>query len=65
VKTTWKPTKGGHGELDAADRNRLPDEAFARSRRLKQRKDAAHGTASLVAHLHSRGSTRCKDVSDE
>ena len=60
VKTTWKPPKGGHGELDAADRNRLPDEAFAFPKQRKEPlTDASHVRTALARF------DQVKDVGDE
>ena len=59
MKTTWKPPKGGHGELDAADRNRLPDEAFAFPKQRKEPlTDASHVRTALARF------DQVQDVSD-
>ena len=60
MKTTWKPPKGGHGELDAADRNRLPDEAFAFPKQRKEPlTDASHVRTALARF------DQVQDVSDD
>jgi hypothetical protein len=48
MKTTWKPhTK--HGELDSADRNKLPDSAFAfPGQRKAPLTDASHVRNALA-----------------
>lgn len=48
MKTTWKPhTK--HGDLEAAERNRLPDSVFAFPKERKEPlTDAAHVRSALA-----------------
>jgi hypothetical protein len=59
MNTTWKPPKGGHGELDAAARNRLPDEAFAfPTHRKEPLTDASHVRTALARF------DQVQDVSD-
>ena len=49
MKTTWHPPKSGHGELDADDPNRLPDEAFAFPKQRKEPlTDASHVRNALA-----------------
>jgi len=43
MTATWKPPRAKHGELDAADRNELPDSAYAfPNKRKEPMTDASH-----------------------
>ena len=43
MTTTWKPPPAKHGELAAADRNKLPDSAYAfPDKRKEPMTDASH-----------------------
>jgi hypothetical protein len=59
MKTTWKPHTE-HGELDAADRDKLPDSAFAfPDQRKEPLTDASHVRNALARF------DQVEDVSDE
>jgi hypothetical protein len=49
-KTTWKPrTRRKHGELDAEDRNKLPDSVYAFPKQRKEPlTDASHVQNALA-----------------
>jgi len=48
VKTTWKAPSSGHGTLDADDRNKLPDSAYAfPDKRKEPLTDAGHVRTAL------------------
>jgi hypothetical protein len=59
-KTTWKPRTGAkHGELDTADRDKLPDSAYAFPKQRKEPlTDASHVQNALARF------DQVKDVSD-
>ena len=49
MKTTWKAPSGGHGTLDADDRNKLPDSAYAfPDKRKEPLTDARHVQTALA-----------------
>jgi hypothetical protein len=49
VKTTWKPPSSGSGQLDAEDRNKLPDSAYAfPDQRKEPLTDAKHVRTALA-----------------
>jgi hypothetical protein len=59
VTTTWKAPSGGHGTLDADDRNSLPDSAYAFPKQRKEpMTDAGHVRNALARF------DQVKDVSD-
>ncbi len=60
TKTTWKPPQeAGHGQLDAADRNELPDSAYAFPEQRKEPlTDAGHVRTALARF------DQVRDVSD-
>jgi len=59
VKTTWKAPNGGHGTLDAKDRDKLPDSAYAfPDKRKEPLTDAGHVRTALGRF------DQVKDVSD-
>ncbi len=59
MKTTWKAPSGGHGTLDADDRNKLPDSAYAfPDKRKEPLTDARHVQTALARF------DQVKDVSD-
>jgi putative IMPACT (imprinted ancient) family translation regulator len=59
VKTTWKAPDAGHGTLDAGDRNKLPDSAYAfPDQRKEPLTDAQHVRTALARF------DQVKDVSD-
>jgi hypothetical protein len=59
MKTTWKAPSGGHGTLDADDRNELPDSAYAFPEQRKEPlTDAKHVRTALARF------DQVKDVSD-
>ena len=48
MKTTWKAPSSGHGTLDADDRNKLPDSAYAfPDKRKEPLTDAGHVRTAL------------------
>jgi hypothetical protein len=59
-KTTWKPRTGSkHGELDTADRDKLPDSVYAFPKQRKEPlTDASHVQNALARF------DQVKDVSD-
>lgn len=58
-KTTWRPSKAQHGELDSAARDALPDSAFAFPKQRKEPlTDASHVRNALARF------DQVKDVSD-
>jgi len=58
MKTTWRPHEK-HGDLDAADRNSLPDSAYAfPSKRKEPLTDASHVRNALARF------DQVKDVTD-
>jgi hypothetical protein len=59
VTTTWKAPSGGHGTLDADDRDKLPDSAYAFPEQRKEPlTDASHVQNALARF------DQVKDVSD-
>jgi hypothetical protein len=59
MTTTWKAPSGGHGTLDADDRNELPDSAYAFPEQRKEPlTDAKHVRTALARF------DQVKDVSD-
>ncbi|HEV7653681.1 MAG TPA: DUF6582 domain-containing protein [Mycobacteriales bacterium] len=59
MTTTWKAPSGGHGTLDADDRNSLPDSAYAFPKQRKEpMTDAGHVRNALARF------DQVKDVSD-
>ena len=48
--TTWKPTEK-HGELDAADRNSLPDSAYAFAKARKEPMTDANHVRNAIARF--------------
>ncbi len=59
MKTTWKAPSGGHGTLDADDRNKLPDSAYAfPDKRKEPLTDARHVQTALARF------DQVKDVSE-
>ena len=59
VKTTWKAPSDGHGTLDADDRNKLPDSAYAfPDKRKEPLTDARHVRTALARF------DQVKDVTD-
>ena len=57
MKTTWKP-HDTHGELDAADRNELPDSAYAfPAERKEPLTDAEHVRNALARFDQVKGVT--------
>ena len=59
MKTTWKAPSSGHGTLDADDRNKLPDSAYAfPDKRKEPLTDARHVQTALARF------DQVQDVSD-
>ena len=59
MTTTWKAPSGGHGTLDAGDRDKLPDSAYAFPEQRKEPlTDASHVHNALARF------DQVKDVSD-
>jgi hypothetical protein len=59
AETTWKPSEKKHGTLDAADRNDLPDSAYAfPGKRKEPLSDASH-VRNAIARFD-----QVKDVTD-
>ena len=58
MTATWKPHEK-HGELDAADRNELPDSAYAFPRERKEPMTDASHVRNAIARFD-----QVKDVSD-
>jgi hypothetical protein len=59
MTATWKPPPAKHGELDAADRNELPDSAYAfPDKRKEPMTDASH-VRNAIARFD-----QVKDVTD-
>ncbi|HEY6744145.1 MAG TPA: DUF6582 domain-containing protein [Mycobacteriales bacterium] len=59
MKTTWKAPSGGHGTLDADDRNKLPDSAYAFPEQRKEPLTDAQHVRTALARFD-----QVKDVSD-
>jgi hypothetical protein len=59
VKTTWKAPSGGHGTLDADDRKKLPDSAYAFPEQRKEPLTDANHVRTALARFD-----QVKDVSD-
>jgi len=56
VKTTWKAPSSGHGTLDADDRNKLPDSAYAfPDKRKEPLTDAGHVRTALARFDQVKG----------
>ena len=56
MKTTWKAPSGGHGTLDADDRNKLPDSAYAfPDKRKEPLTDAGHVRTALARFDQVKG----------
>ena len=56
MKTTWRAPSGGHGTLDADDRNKLPDSAYAfRDKRNEPLTDARHVQTALARFDQVKG----------
>ena len=59
MATTWKAPSGGHGTLDADDRSKLPDSAYAFPEQRKEPlTDATHVRTALARF------DQVKDVTD-
>jgi hypothetical protein len=59
MTTTWKPPGAKHGELEAADRNELPDSAYAFPKERKEPMTDASHVRNAIARFD-----QVKDVSD-
>lgn len=59
MRTTWKPHTG-HGELDGAERDRLPDSVFAFPEQRKEPLTDAEHVRNALARFD-----QVKDVSDD
>jgi uncharacterized protein DUF6582 len=56
MTTTWKAPSGGHGTLDADDRNELPDSAYAFPEQRKEPlTDAQHVRTALARFDQVKG----------
>ena len=56
MKTTWKAPSSGHGTLDADDRNKLPDSAYAfPDKRKEPLTDAGHVRTALARFDQVKG----------
>ena len=59
MKTTWKAPSSGHGTLDADDRNKLPDSAYAFPDKRKEPLTDARHVRNAIARFD-----QVEDVSD-
>ena len=59
MKTTWKAPGGGHGTLDADDRKKLPDSAYAFPEKRKEPLTDAKHVRNAVARFN-----QVEDVTD-
>lgn len=59
MKATWKPSDDAHGQLDAADRKRLPDSAYAFPEQRKEPLTDARHVQTALARFD-----QVKDVGD-
>jgi hypothetical protein len=59
MRTTWKPPEDKHGQLDADDRNALPDSAYAFPEQRKEPLTDARHVQTALARFD-----QVKDVSD-
>ncbi|HST64861.1 MAG TPA: DUF6582 domain-containing protein [Mycobacteriales bacterium] len=59
MTTTWKAPSGGHGTLDADDRTKLPDSAYAFPKQRKEPLTDAKHVRTALARFN-----QVKDVTD-
>jgi hypothetical protein len=59
MTATWKPPRAKHGELDTADRDELPDSAYAFPNKRKEPMTDASHVRNAIARFD-----QVKDVSD-